>query len=367
MLGNLTAGHSEFQTRASDISSKLPLWKTDSFLISSAANVRYLTGFSGSNGLVLLTAGELHFFTDPRYATVAQQSIPGIVHVVRGGPLIRETLEIIKHKRFKKIGFESNWMRHSEYTSLDKELPLGVRMVPLGNVIEERRMVKSSAELERIRCSVDLNSQAYSRVLKEIRPGMRELDVAAAIEFEMKALGAEKAAFDTIVAAGEHSAMPHAHPTSYKLRGNEILLIDMGASLDGYSSDMTRVVHMGEPPRKVKAIYRAVLEAQQAGIDAVHPGTTAAKVDAAARNVLKKHKLDKMFIHSTGHGLGLEIHEPPRLGKKDKTRLIAGMAITIEPGAYIEGFVGIRIEDTVLVTERGCQILTPTSKEFVSL
>jgi len=141
----------------------------------------------------------------------------------------------------------------------------------------------------------------------------------------------------------------------------------MGASLEGYCSDMTRTVHLGKPPKKLREMYNAVLEAQLAGIDAVRPGTTAGKVDAATRKVLKKHKLDQVFVHSTGHGLGLEIHESPRLGKKDPMPLAAGMAITIEPGIYIEGLTGIRIEDTVLVTEKGCEVLTPSSKEFISL
>ena len=183
----------------------------------------------------------------------------------------------------------------------------------------------------------------------------------------MKILGAEKAAFDTIVAGGERSALPHAHPTGYRLVGNELLLIDMGACLDGYCSDMTRVVHLGPPAKRVKQMYAAVLEAQLAAIDAVRPGATAGSVDKAARQVLKKHGLDKAFVHSTGHGLGLEIHEPPRLGRKDETILVPGMAITIEPGAYVEGQGGIRIEDTVLVTATGCEILTPTPKEFLSI
>ena len=143
--------------------------------------------------------------------------------------------------------------------------------------------------------------------------------------------------------------------------------MDMGASLQGYCSDMTRTVHLGKPPKKIRDLYNAVLEAQLAGIAAVRPGVTAGKVDAATRNVLKKHKLDKAFVHSTGHGLGLEIHEPPRLGKKDPTKLAVGMAITIEPGVYIEGLAGIRIEDTVLVTQNGCEVLTPSSKEFIVL
>ncbi len=228
-------------------------------------------------------------------------------------------------------------------------------------------MLKSPAEIERIRTSVHANSEAYSRTMKNIRLGLRERDIAAELEFQMRRLGAEKPAFDTIVAAGAHSALPHAHPTAHRLGENELLLIDMGASLEGYSSDMTRVAYAGAPPKRIRDMYRAVLEAQLTAVNAVRAGVAASKVDGTAREVLKKHNLEREFIHSTGHGLGLEIHELPRIGKKDKTKLRAGMVITIEPGVYIDGLGGVRIEDTVLVTENGCEVLTPTAKEFVNL
>lgn len=356
----------EIDQRRRDIAARLPELKADALLVSAPANVRYLSDYTGSNGLILVLPSETHFFTDPRYEISARQNIAGHVHIVKG-PLIAGVIQVIKRKRLKKIGFESGWTQFDAYQRLKEGLPLGVSLVPVGRIIEERRMLKSPAEIDTIRRSVNLNSQAFARVLKRIRPGVRELDVAAEIEFQMKMLGAEKPSFDTIIAAGPHSALPHSHPTAHPIRNNELLLIDMGASLEGYASDMTRVIHFGPPPKKIREMYRAVLEAQLAGIDAAREGTTAGKVDAATRNVLKKHKLDKAFVHSTGHGLGLEIHEPPRLGKKDKTRLQAGMAITIEPGVYIEGLAGIRIEDTVLVTKTGCEVLTPTSKDFVHL
>ena len=356
----------EIGQRRRDIAAQLPQLKADALLVSAPANVRYLSDYTGSNGLVLILPAETHFFTDPRYEIGAKQTIAGHVHIVKG-PLIAGVIQVIKRKRLKKIGFESGWTQFDAYQRLKEGLPLGVSLVPVGRIVEERRMVKSPAEIDTIRRSVNLNSEAFARVLKRIRPGVRELDVAAEIEFQMKMLGAEKPSFDTIIAAGTHSALPHSHPTGHQIGANELLLIDMGASLEGYASDMTRVIHLGPPPKKIREMYSAVLEAQLAGIDAVREGTTAGKVDTATRNVLKKHKLDKAFVHSTGHGLGLEIHEPPRLGKKDQTRLQAGMAITIEPGAYIEGLAGIRIEDTVLVTENGCEVLTPTSKEFLHL
>jgi len=356
----------EIGQRRRDIAARLSQLKADALLVSAPANVRYLSDYTGSNGLVLLLPSETHFFTDPRYEISARQNIAGHVHIVKG-PLTASVIQVIKRKRLKKIGFESGWTQYDAYQRLKEGLPLGVSLVPVGRIIEERRMVKSPGEIDTIRRSVNLNSEAFSRVLKRLRPGVRELDVAAEIEFQMKMLGAEKPSFDTIIAAGPHSALPHSHPTGHQIGANELLLIDMGASLEGYASDMTRVIHLGPPPKKIREMYRAVLEAQLAGIAAVREGTTAGKVDTATRNVLKKHKLDKAFVHSTGHGLGLEIHEPPRLGKKDKTRLQAGMAITIEPGVYIEGLAGIRIEDTVLVTRNGCEVLTPTSKEFVHL
>ncbi|HWF07729.1 MAG TPA: M24 family metallopeptidase, partial [Bryobacteraceae bacterium] len=230
-------------------------------------------------------------------------------------------------------------------------------------LIENLRMIKDAAEIEKIRASVICNSRALEAALKRFRIGMKEAELAAEIDYQSRKLGAEAPSFDTIVAAGERAALPHAHPGPAPISPG-ILLIDMGAFLDGYASDMTRMGHVGTPTPKYKRVYRAVLEAQLAAIDAVKPGATTAAVDRAARNTLKRHNLEREFVHSTGHGLGLEIHELPRIGRKDKTVLEAGMAITIEPGVYIEGWGGIRIEDTVLVTSGGCEILTPTTKEL---
>jgi Xaa-Pro aminopeptidase len=193
---------------------------------------------------------------------------------------------------------------------------------------------------------------------------MMERDLAAELEYRMRRLGAEKPSFETIVAGGVRSALPHAQPTSAPLRAGDLVVVDMGAFQDGYASDMTRMLFLGRPTARVKRTYRAVLEAQLAAIDCVRAGVPVAQVDRAARRVLKGYGLDRAFVHSTGHGLGLEIHEPPRIGKRDKSVLREGMAITIEPGVYLEDFGGIRIEDTVVVTAGGCDILTPTSKEL---
>jgi Xaa-Pro aminopeptidase len=225
-------------------------------------------------------------------------------------------------------------------------------------------MVKSAAEIALIRRSVATNSQAFDQAAANARVGMKEYELAAELEYRMRSLGAEKPSFDTIVAAGARSALPHARPGASLCRTGDLIVVDMGATQDGYCSDMTRMLHLGRPNAKTKRVYGAVLEAQLAAIDAVKSGASTAHVDRAARRVLKGYGLDRAFVHSTGHGLGLEIHEAPRIGRRDKNRLQAGMAITIEPGVYLEGFGGVRIEDTVVVTEGGCEILTPTSKEL---
>lgn len=341
--------------------------KIDAFLVTSPANVRYVSGFTGSNGLVLFLHDSATFFTDPRYTLQASQQVPFKVVVVSKGGLIPAVLQFIKKKRLKRLGFEKSHVSYAQYAAMLEDAPSQVRMKPLEDVILRQRMVKSEVEIAAIRRSVITNSGAFASAVKNIRPGMSESDLAAELEYQMRKLGADRAAFETIVAGGSRSALPHARPTSRPLGNDELLLIDMGASQEGYASDMTRMLHLGRQSRKTVQMYRAVLEAQLAAVDAVRPGVTAGKVDRAARQVLKKHGLDKAFTHSTGHGLGLEIHEPPRLGRGDKTRLEAGMAITIEPGAYVEDVGGVRIEDTVIVTSKGCEVLTPTSKELIAL
>lgn len=356
----------ELEQRRRSVQTALAGHKVHALLVSSPASVRYLSGYAGTNGLILVTPSETHFFTDPRYALEAATSITCTVHIAKR-PLIEEIAGLVKRKKLKKIGFEPAWLNLDQHQKLKDLIPLGGSLQPVAGIVENLRMMKSPAEIDQIRRSVRTNSEAYARTLRRVRLGMRERDVAAELDFQMRMLGAEKPAFDTIVASGDRSALPHAQPTSKRLEEDDLLLVDMGACLDGYMSDMTRMAFLGIPNKRVRTLYNAVLEAQIAGIDAVRPGATATQVDSAARQVLKQHGLDRQFVHSTGHGLGLEIHEGPRIGKKDKTKLKAGMVITVEPGAYVEGFGGVRIEDTVLVTANGCEVLTPTTKEFIHL
>jgi Xaa-Pro aminopeptidase len=340
--------------------------KFDALLISWLPNVRYVSGFTGSNGMVLLTPDAMTLFTDPRYAIQAAQESRARV-VIAKGPLVKAAAQAIGRKRVKRVGFEKSHLTYESWQSLKELLPLGATLKPAGALLEQRRMIKSAGEIERIRKSVQTNSAAYAAAINKVRPGLSEEMLAAEIEYQMRRRGAEKPAFETIVASGARTALPHAQPTAQRFGDHDLVLIDMGATQEGYASDMTRMVFLGKPGAEARKMYDAVLEAQLAAIDAVRDGVAADRVDAAARRVLKAKGLEKAFVHSTGHGLGLEIHEPPRLGKKDKTRLQSGMVITIEPGVYLEGVGGVRIEDTVLVTEKGCEILTPTTKELTVL
>jgi Xaa-Pro aminopeptidase len=355
--------NNEFEQRRQTVVSGLAEHKLDGLLVSMGPNLRYLSGFTGSNGLLLLSQAKSILFTDPRYGIQAGQESSCQVHISKG-PLVMDMIAAIGRQRLRRVGYEPAMMSCDAFQSLEARMPAKSVLTPVTGWIEELRTVKSPSEIERIRRSVETNSKAFEQGVARAKSGMKEQDLAAELEYRMRRLGAEKPSFETIVAGGERSALPHAQPTAARFQNGDLIVVDMGALQEGYCSDMTRMLFLGTPGAKVKRMYKAVLEAQLAGIDAVRDGARAAAVDAAARKVLRGYGLDKAFVHSTGHGLGLEIHEPPRLGKRDKSRLKSGMAITIEPGVYLEGFGGIRIEDTVLVTDKGCEILTPTSKDL---
>jgi Xaa-Pro aminopeptidase len=337
--------------------------RLDAFLVTALPNVRYLTGFTGSNGMVLVREGEAVLFTDPRYAVQAAAQADCRV-VVSRGPLLPQVVSAIARRRVRRLGFERARISFDVYDLLRAQLPLRTSLEPQAGVVERLRLVKSPEEIALVRQSVLTCSRAFEEAVREARPDMRETGLAAEIEYRMRRQGAEKPAFDTIVAAGARSALPHASPTSAALRTGRLVLVDMGAFQRGYASDMTRMLFFGAPGARVKRLYRAVLEAQLAALAEVRAGVAAGAVDRAARRVLRAEGFERAFVHSTGHGLGLEIHEAPRLGKGEKTVLEAGMTVTVEPGAYLEGFGGVRVEDTVVVTPGGCEILTPTGKEL---
>lgn len=338
--------------------------RCDAAVIAHLPNVRYLTGFTGSNGLLWLSPAESVLFTDPRYDLQAHAECGCRVRIVRG-PLWES---VWKHgKRARRIAVETEHISYAVWEQAKRELGRGAVLRPLGGTVERLRRVKLPEEMDAIRASAKLCAGAFQQAVRRFRPGMTENEAAAEIEYRMRRLGAEGPAFETIVAAGARAALPHARPGAAKLEAGQPVLVDMGACLGGYMSDMTRMVHFGPPPRRFAELYGAVLEAQKAALEAVRAGVPARRVDAAARKALKAHGLERYFTHSTGHGVGLEIHEGPRLGARSEEILEAGMVVTVEPGIYLAGEVGIRIEDTVLVTQAGAEILTPVSKEIMVL
>ena len=233
--------------------------------------------------------------------------------------------------------------------------------------MEQLRVQKDPDEIAKIKRAVDLTAAVFEGMLDLVRPGALERDLAAEIEYRMKRRGAEGPAFETIVASGARGAWPHARPSAKRLKKNEFVVFDLGAILGHYASDMTRTVFLGRPSSRARCLYEAVRSAQQRAIDAIRPGVVSGQVDSAARSELRRHGLARHFVHGTGHGVGVEIHEEPRLGRGQRTQLAAGNVVTVEPGIYLPGRLGIRIEDVVVVREGKAEVLTPTTKELITL
>jgi Xaa-Pro aminopeptidase len=339
----------------------------DGFVVTHGANLRYLCGYTGSNGLLLFLAGRRLFFTDGRYTEQAREEVTGARVVIAKGSLLTEAAKVISKMRSAAIGFESDLTTVATAVQMKQVVHRQIEWKPTSGLVMRQRMIKDADELKLIRHAVRLGAKVYEQALKAIRPGVREVEVAGKLEFAARQAGADGMSFDTIVAAGKRGALPHGRASTQAIPRRGFVVIDSGVILRGYCSDMTRTVHVGSAGRVERNWYEAVLEAELVGIAAVRPGVTAGEVDEAARSVLRKAKLDRYFTHSTGHGVGLEIHEPPRLGKMQAEKLVAGMVVTIEPGIYVPGKGGIRIEDMVVVTGNGCEVLTPVTKNLIEV
>jgi Xaa-Pro aminopeptidase len=361
----------DYSGRQKKLREHLVSTRFDALLISHLPNIRYLCGFTGSAGLLRVEEGGCVFFTDVRYDTQAREEVMGAkVIVARKAPLTAVG-EWIAAKQTKTrgwtIGVEADHLTVSERKRLADLLPPKVRLRTAPPLVERSRMVKDEDELDRIRAAVKLGASLFDRALEVLRPGVKESDVAAEMEYSARRAGAESMSFPTIIAAGARSALPHGRASEQAITAGGFVVCDFGVILAGYCSDQTRTVWIGPVPGEARRAYEAVREAQQAAIEAVRPGTSVGDVDAAARKVLRKAGLARYFTHSTGHGVGLEIHEAPRVASAQPEMLQAGMVITIEPGVYFPGKWGVRIEDMVAVNQNGCEVLTPTSKDFLAL
>lgn len=332
-------------------------------LVSSLPNIRYLAGFSGSNGLLLVSGDRVWFWTDSRYREQSAQEVHGARVVIPSSGDIW-TAAARQASRFRTVAVEAAFLTIAQR----QRLPLpDDRLHPTVNWVEDLRAVKEPAEIEAIRRAINLASSVFEPMLEKFYPGMKETELAGHLEFALRQAGGEGLSFDTIVASGAHAALVHGRASNKPIARGGFVIMDYGVILGGYVSDMTRTIHAGPASRRARQVYQAVLEAQLAAIAAVRPGVRCATVDAAARKVLQREGLGEAFSHSTGHGLGLEVHEAPRVSRLSKQRLQPGQVITIEPGVYLPGWGGVRIEDVVLVTESGVEVLTPTTKKLLTV
>ncbi len=356
----------DFRGRQKKLKMKLEQYKVDALVVTHLPNLRYLCGFTGSAG-VLLAAPRPVFFTDGRYAEQAAAEVLGARIVITRAAALAGVAAACAKLKLARIGIEADHLTVAQLAAFTSALGKGVKIVRLSGVVEAQRAIKDADEIELLRNAVNLSSRLFPGLLRSLRSGVAESSVAARLAYSARRHGAEAMSFETIVASGARSALPHGVASAAPLPPAGFVVLDYGVVADGYCSDMTRTIHLAKAPADARSLYMAVLEAQLAAISAVRPGATAGEVDLAARQELKRHKLDRYFTHSTGHGVGLEIHELPRLAARSDAILQPGMVITIEPGVYLPGKCGIRIEDMLLVTGSGYEVLTPVSKDFIEL
>lgn len=338
----------------------------DGLLVNHLPNVRYLTGFTGSNGWLLLDPTAAVFMTDGRYEQQAEEELPeagGFELVVARDGVMDDLIERA-NDRFKgfKVAFEARHLSYADGRWLQEHAG-SVSWQASTDLLERLRAVKDDDELQAMKRAADIAVSALSQILALIEPGVREVDIAAELDFRMRRLGAAGPAFETIVASGERTALPHASASVRRVREGDLLLCDLGAIWRGYCSDLTRTFVIGDPRPRQAEVYEAVVTAQRAAFAALREGACGADVDRAARETFAAMDLDAQFAHSTGHGLGLEVHEGPRLHRQSEEELEAGMVVTVEPGLYFPGWGGVRIEDDSVVGSGEPRLLTDLARD----
>ena len=360
--------------------------RSEAMLIAHAPNVRYLTGFTGSNGVLACSTPEdgpsrFAFFTDGRYTVQAREQVIGPKVTIAKRAASVEAVDWLRQHGNRVVSVEAE---HTDLAMLArlKRGAVGVKFRAAEALVERLRMIKDAGELEQMRAAARLANGVFEKILEEIRPGKKESELAAQIEYMCRRLGAEKMSFDTLVSSGNRSALPHGVASESELPERGFVIFDFGVILGGYCSDMTRTVHVGRPDASSIKMYEAVRRAQQAAVEKVRAGVKTSEIDHAARSVIEQQGFGKFFTHSTGHGVGLEIHEQPGLRQEPRpkrgaararraasevARLEAGMVVTIEPGVYVPDVGGVRIEDMVVVTEEGCGVMTTVTKELIVL
>jgi Xaa-Pro aminopeptidase len=350
----------KFLERRNKIRRTVAKQKLDALLITNPINVRYLTGFTGGSAYLLIQPGGDIILSDPRFTIQIEEECLGLEAVIRPRSIsASKTLSKLLEGGFiKRLGFEAETVTLGQFDRLFQYIPPNWRPTSTKNIVEELRQVKDKDEIAQIRRAVDIATRAFQYVCGQLRPSLSEIDIRNMLENQMMILGAEDKSFSTIIAAGSRSALPHAVPTAQTLSRLPILLFDWGCVVNGYMSDMTRALIFAPNNKKLRTVYETVLTAQEAAIAAIKPGKTCEEIDTVARNIITKAGFGRKFGHGLGHSIGLQIHEDPRFTSENQTVLKVGMVLTVEPGIYLKGWGGIRIEDVVLVTKSGCEVLS---------
>ncbi|EOB3455648.1 M24 family metallopeptidase [Enterococcus hirae] len=351
--------------RVEKLRKKMQEENLDSFLITSPYNLRYLTNFTGTTGLAVITLEKAFFITDFRYTEQAAAQAQGFEIIKNVGPIFEEVADLVQKEGLRELGFEETTVSFLEYSVLEEIID--AQLIPISGMIEELREIKDEEEIAIIEKACSIADLAYDHILKMIQPGMTEIEVANQLDFYMRSLGASGVSFETIVASGLRSAMPHGVASKKIIEQGDLITIDFGCYYEGYVSDMTRTFAIGDPGEQLKEIYQIVLEAQLAVLEVAKPGITGKQLDAVARDYITKHGYGEAFGHSTGHGIGLEIHEGPNVSVRAEKQFVPGNIITDEPGIYLPGIGGVRIEDDLLITSDGNRVLTHSPKELIIL
>lgn len=339
----------------------------DLLIVTHPDHVRYLSGFTGSNGLLAISPQRVDFLTDSRYSLQAKAQVKGaLVQTVSTGLLVALKEMSSMQQKNLRVGFNADYTTVSAYEQLRKSLPAAL-LIPSAHLFAQLGWVKESSEVDSITRAVRIADAAFERVLQIIRPGVREREVAAELEYQMSMLGSQRPAFESIVASGWRSALPHGLASDKKIARGEFVTLDFGATVDGYVSDITRTVVLGKASARQKKVYGIVLKAHLAAIRKIKAGVECKAVDAAARSIIDKSGYGKTFGHGTGHGIGFYIHVGPRLSPQSTDRLAVNNVVTVEPGIYVEGWGGVRIEDDILVGKTGGTALNRAEKKLLEL
>jgi Xaa-Pro aminopeptidase len=354
----------DFSKRRARLTSRFGDLDADAFFVTHLPNVRYLTGFSGSNAQAMITADDGIFLTDGRYAEQSRREVPDLDRRIYSGEFISSFQLACADLGVRRVAFESGTVSYK----LHSELSLGgVELVVTDGEIERLRWVKEPAELQLLGQAQAVADEAFQLITGKLLEGISERAAALELDVTMRQLGADGVAFDTIVAFGENAAEPHHEPTGRQLSPGDVVKIDFGSLVDGYHSDMTRTLAFGEPTPQVREVYDVVRRAQQAGVDAVRAGVTGGEVDGVVRGIIEEAGYGEQFRHGLGHGVGLEIHEGPSLRKGGSDVIPEGAVVTVEPGVYLEGVGGVRIEDMVEVLAEGGRVIPATTKDLIIL